>query len=570
MDYEIMLDANYIYEKGKGRCTLKYIKSHYPDDYEQIVKLPYSTFAEQLYRYLFPDATGTCAICGAPVRFLGANKGYRKYCSAKCSYQDPSRIENMKSTNLKKYGVDFPMQSAEIQSKLNDVFIAKYGKTRHSNPAKAKNTCLKKYGVEHYSLTQEYTDRARQTNLEKYGVENVMMLQEIREKIKQTNIERHGVSCVLASAANVEKAHNMRWEKNWKYGGEVIERVTENDSIKYKVRCPHQESCNKCSERYFIIEPQIYRDRIRHQTETCTRLIPERSTNQNTTIELFIKSILDENHIEYESGNRSIISPYELDIYIPSKNIAIECNGVYWHSQKDKSYHQHKYNLCQRAGVQLITIWEDWVHRVPNIVRSLILSKLGIYKERIGARSCVVREINGSTANKFLNHNHIQGGTRASIHLGLYYNDSLYGVMTFSHKSKLSGSKNINSSEWELSRFCTKCNTQIVGGAEKLLKYFIRHYHPLVISSFSSNDISNGNLYKKLGFTSDLKSNESYWYVDSRTYNRYHRSSFTKNNIIKKGLAPNKDNWTESEAMSSTQYLKIYDTGTIKWTMTIL
>ena len=58
----------------------------------------------------------------------------------------------------------------------------------------------------------------------------------------------------------------------------------------------------------------------------------------------FIKSIYDGEIIE---NNRHIISPMELDIYIPQKNLAIEFNGLYWHSElfRDKNYHFDKINL---------------------------------------------------------------------------------------------------------------------------------------------------------------------------------------------------------------------------------
>ena len=89
--------------------------------------------------------------------------------------------------------------------------------------------------------------------------------------------------------------------------------------------------------------------------------------------------------------------------------------------------------------------------------------------------------------------------------------------------------------EWELVRFCNKLNIRVVGGASKLLKYFIKQYNPKSIVSFSMNDISNGDLYKTLGFVTDDKITQSYWYIDPNTMKRYHRTSFTKQSIVKRG-----------------------------------
>ena len=118
--------------------------------------------------------------------------------------------------------------------------------------------------------------------------------------------------------------------------------------------------------------------------------------------------------------------------------------------------------------------------------------------------------------------------------------------------------------QWELVRFCSKLNTRVIGGASKLFNHFIKIHNPESIVSFSMNDISNGNLYDKLGFMND-NINKSYWYIEPNTLKRYHRSSFTKQAIINKGWRDNKEGWTESEVMEEKGYLKIYDSGQTKW-----
>ena len=63
--------------------------------------------------------------------------------------------------------------------------------------------------------------------------------------------------------------------------------------------------------------------------------------------------------------------------------------------------------------------------------------------------------------------------------------------------------------------------------------------------------------------------NESvgYWYI-SPDLKRYHRSSFTKDQLIKKGLAPaDKSTWTEGQIMAKLPYLKIYDSGAMRWVL---
>jgi hypothetical protein len=324
-------------------------------------------------------------------------------------------------------------------------------------------------------------------------------------------------------------------------------------------KCPHPE-CNKCKEKSFIIPQQVYNDRIRNQTVLCTKLLPVGQINQGTTIELFIRDVLDKYNIEYQTNVGYIISPKELDIYIPSKQIAIECNGIYWHSKNEPSYHQNKFIECQQKEIQLITLWEDWIRNKSEIVESIIKSKLGIIEDKIGARKCEIRSVESNVCKEFLNKNHIQGFSPSTIKLGLYYNNELVSIMTFS-KSRIGIGK--NEEGYELVRFCNKLNTNIVGAASKLLNHFVEIYNPTQIISYSSNDISSGHLYEVLGFTKENKTSMAYWYINQNTFQRYHRFNFRKAKL--KDMGYDTENLTESQIMSGLPYWKIYDSGTTRW-----
>ena len=84
---------------------------------------------------------------------------------------------------------------------------------------------------------------------------------------------------------------------------------------------------------------------------------------------------------------------------------------------------------------------------------------------------------------------------------------------------------------FELHRFASKINNNIIGGASKLLSYFEKTFMPDVIISYSKRDYSDGNLYEKLGFRLDKICDPGfYWIVDGV---RKHRFSYRKNNILK-------------------------------------
>ena len=512
----IDMDKEFILSSPKGRANQRYIKKNYPNEYDIILTYPGDTFPEKLYNYFHNCPEHICPTCGNKTPFRSILYGYSTFCKASCSYNSPLRSQKSKQTCLERYGVENPSQSELIKKKKEE-------------------TCLKNFGVTNCLKLDKIKYLAKQRIINKYGVEYSFLNKDIQKK-----------------ALDVKRK---------KFLGTHELHIGYDDEGDWICKCPHLE-CDKCDEKKFHIPQQTFNDRIRNHTELCTKLLPIGKNNKNTTIELFIRSILDEYNIEYETNIRNVISPKELDIYIPSKHIAIECNGVYWHSQKRSNYHENKFTTCKQNGVQLLTIWEDWVRNKPEIIKSILLSKLGIYKERIYARKCIIKEVPIKLCNNFLDINHIQGKSPSSIKLGLYYNNELVSIMTFS-KSRLGVGKSKNISSYELVRFCNKLNLQIIGGASKLFKYFIKNYQPTNIYSYSSNDISNGNLYEKLGFNSNFKIASAYWYIHKQTFQRYHRFNFRKQKL--KELGYDIEKYTEREIMEQMPYWCIHDSGTTRW-----
>jgi hypothetical protein len=147
-----------------------------------------------------------------------------------------------------------------------------------------------------------------------------------------------------------------------------------------------------------------------------------------------------------------------------------------------------------------------------DIVKSRIKNILGLTGNKIYARKCEIREVKSSESKLFLNDNHIQGNVNSKIKLGLYYNDELVSLMTFG-----SLRKNLNQSSidnvYELLRFCNKLNCSVIGGADKLLKHFIKEYNPKEIISYADRRWSQGDLYSNLGFTEITKNKPNYWYI---------------------------------------------------------
>jgi thiol-disulfide isomerase/thioredoxin len=267
-------------------------------------------------------------------------------------------------------------------------------------------------------------------------------------------------------------------------------------------------------------------------------------------------------------NDKQIIYPKELDIYIPEKKIAIEYCGLYWHGEannKNQSYHLNKLKLCQEQGIRLITIFEDeWLNKQEQVMGYLraILGKATI---KIDARKCVIRIIENKVAKQFHNNNHIQGYANGT-HIGLYFNDELVCISTFTNN--LSSRKTNNNFSSELIRYTIKINYSVRGGCSKLINNFIKTNPTLTqIISFSDNRWSNGKLYQTLNFTKENNNGPSYWYFTKKQ--RYHKCNFQKARLKK--LFPECDiiNNTEWEIMKNNGYDRIWDCGNIKWILKI-
>lgn len=257
--------------------------------------------------------------------------------------------------------------------------------------------------------------------------------------------------------------------------------------------------------------------------------------------------------VSCEQNTKQIILPYELDIYVPSHSLAIEFNGVYWHSSNSKEddkrlyrYHLNKTELCESKGINLLHIFEnEWNDPVKKeIWKSVIKNKLGLSK-RIYARKCSLKKIDKKIANNFIEENHLQGKCPGSIYKGLFYNDELVQVAV------LGKSRYNKEYDLELLRLCSKAGYTVVGGASKLLK-------GLIYISYANRRWSQGNVYNKLGLKYIGTSEPCYYYIVKGKL--YHRSSFMKHKLKDKLLDFN-PKLTEVENCYNNGLRRIWDCG---------
>ena len=394
-------------------------------------------------------------------------------------------------TNMERYG----RSSSFNLEKSKKTKLKKYGNENYNNRDKFKETSIERFNSQHPSQSQQIRDKIKQnlnydksvankkrkaTKKLRYNNENFNNLEQIRstnlmkfnrewgfeyEKSKTTSIEKYGTEFPNQSEEIKQKLKLKSLSKSYNlFSNRLKNLVTPLFSLEEYLEKAnrYQEfswKCNKCNTQfnYYLSNGIIPR---------CPKCFPLLRTTSNMEKELneWIISL----GIETIENTRKIISPKELDIYIPSHNLAIEFDGLYFHGeiggQKDSKYHLNKTKMCQEKGIQLLHIFEDeWIEK-QNIVKSIIKSKLGIYDVTLHGRKCTINKISSKEANNFYNENHIQGSCLSSINLGLFHENEFVSCLSFS-KSRFN-----KKYDWEITRFANKLNTKIHGAFSKLWK----------------------------------------------------------------------------------------------------
>lgn len=250
----------------------------------------------------------------------------------------------------------------------------------------------------------------------------------------------------------------------------------------------------------------------------------------------------------------------ELDIFIPSKNVAIEFDGLYYHSEKFKKadYHKASTDYCQSIGIRLVHVFEDEWALNPELVKNRLRAILG-FQTKIGARQCEVKDVSSADAKAFLQANHSQrSGPVPRERKGLYYKGALIALMTFgANRFKQPG----DLPQYEVFRYCS--TNLVVGGFSKLLKACTEGLPECDIYSYSDRRWSYGDVYSKNGFTHVHRTEPGmFWF---KQLERSNREKFMKHKL--QALWPEiyDPDKTADQMCREKGYMKIYDCGHDLW-----
>ena len=265
--------------------------------------------------YIKEENEGICPVCNKPTRFLGLTKGgYNKHCSVRCSSLDPKVQDKFKATCLLKYGAENPYASEQIKEKMKQKYI-------------------ERFGVDHPLKNKELAKKCgKKSSITKMIIKNDFYSKHPELITKQYLTEHYG------------------WMWYWDNVLTPIKVLLGGRYVNY-----YQITDIPKIEKY--IEETINSNRSHKEMELLR----------------YIQSIYN-GIIKHDC--KSIISPKEIDIYLPDLNIGIEYNGTRWHSIElgaPKDYHLNKSILCREKGIRLIHIYEfeDFEHQ-KQLIKDLI------------------------------------------------------------------------------------------------------------------------------------------------------------------------------------------------------
>ena len=514
-----------------------------------------------------------CEVCGNHVTFDISHNCYKTYCSKDCRYseqgviskmnktvQDKYGVENIskldritekrKQTNLDKYGVEVPAQSEAVMSKMKATMLDRYG-VEHTAQSpelreKMKNTLEDKYGVKHALQNDNIKKTMRTTMKDRYGVDHALQNVDIKNKLKETFLlkfgEDHPSKNPDIKRKTIQSNRILYWDtfleklsqKNIDPLFTMESYVDDASEFKYKCMLCGNVFIGGISSQSIYCPYHAFRSKPEYEIkEWLLTLLPDLDIKANTKL-----------------------SRMELNIYLEKYNLGIEYHGLYWHSDihKKKNDHQIKWEFFNKKHIDVIQIFESEWFLKKDIVKSIIKGRLGLLPNKVHARKCILKEVPSSEYREFLETNHLQGVARARVKLGLYYNNELIQLMSFS-KSRYNSNY-----EWENIRTCTKLDTHVVGGFSRLLKHFKDRYNPSTIISFVDVRYFTGKGYLNNGFKEKGVSKPNYFYFKKNSLILESRIKYQKHKL-KNLLDVFDPNLSEPENMRSNGYLRIFDAG---------
>jgi len=484
----------------------------------------------------------------------------RKTCFEKYGVDNPAKVEKfktkMKDTCIEKYGVDCSLNSEESILKSKKTCLEKYGVEysfqSENNRLKSKETLIQRYGVDNIGkdksrvIEKEY--RRKITCLEKYGVDNVIKSEKVRDNYKITCLKKLGATTPFSKGSVSRDALDVKTratsfkhliKKASESGFSLVEINEEGFYIKLH--------CNKCKKTWkWSLKPSLDPEVIVSLLPYCGEYSNRVSKGEKEIVD-FIKSFYLGDIVE---NTRRIICPKELDIFLPEKKIAIEYDGIYWHSgEKGRDARILKQVLCKNKDIKLLSIFEnEWKENRSFVERSLI-NLLGTKEEERNSGNWEIGIINKSTYEYFCIEYGYKEYRECSVIIGIFCSDILIQAIGF---NKIKGENS-----FEMMSECSKIGVHLKDSEKLIIQYFESLVSPKTIITYCDSILDNVDVLQSLGFVKDInKLPCPYKYYKRGSTHLIDPNSKEFKQIVSSILID--ENLNEQENMENNKYYRFY------------
>ena len=538
------------------------------------------------------QVTPTLCPCGKIALFNTFTKGYRKFCNFRCPckglahaqtvadmWSDSDRLAQMISTrdatNLERYGTTNPALNTEVKARTQATVRARYGADTPFQSdviiAKIKKTNQQRYGVDLPLQNPAIRAQAAESFKKKHGAQkmqfaraawqlanpdtNPFSMPAIQQKIKNYWQEQWGVDhpakvpqILAKSVATLMQNHGVANPAQIGIPVASLALLQNADQLCEKLTSMGVQSLADllCVRPALIVSY--------HHRHGLTVLPRNARSLQEEDVYAFLVSL----GVRVERNNRKLAAPLEIDFILPDFHIAIEYNGLYWHSElggnKNKTYHQKKQQRCAQQQYQLLTIWEDeWLNQ-NAIVKRHIQHLVNQTTTVVGARKLCIHPVDLITCNAFLQHHHIQGAVlNSAITLAAWHGDQMVSVFTTQRK---------NIHTLDITRWCVDQRASYPGLLSKFVKYIHVNHNITAMTTVADLRWSAGKSYVQAGFILEASIPPDYQYTDY--VSRDHKFNLRKTKISKKY---NMDitGKTENQLCNELGFDRIWDCGKLKF-----
>lgn len=455
---------------------------------------------EEMYELYNGKQNKNCEVCSVELKFKSMELGWGKLC-CKCS-----RRKSYRDKGITAWNKGLSKETDARVNKASQTMKEHYAVNGHHSTGKTKDNC------------QKVRDKAEKISkrLKNFYIVNEHWTKgqtaETNEAIRRRSIssgnaqrgkcvtESHRQAMSIAKVLPREEVEERLLAKEFNLVGEYL-----GNDVKTEMTCLQ---CGNTSKKSF--HSVMYGSRC----HTCFPPWQAGASTWQKEIADYIKTL--GYHVILD--DRSVLNGKEIDIYMPSENFGIECDGLYWHSMASgrctPEKQEYKRQLAVSKNVNLMFLFQDEWEKKQEIVKSMISIKLHSKDvKKINGRVCKVRVCNVSELSTYMRETHIEGHDEsADFGVVLEHGKQIVGACLV---KRLATTEDV---KLEITRMSFALMTHVPGGVSRLIKNVMK-VNQAIVNVFSQIDSRLGDFsYKQFMNLVDILQPRVWWTDFSERY----------------------------------------------------